>query len=150
VIATSVSYDLVFLVHIAAAVATMIVFIAMRFDALAVANGASADVQAKRFPQRRNWAARFLHVLPITGLIMTLSGGDSVSFSKPWIGVGIVMYIAAAGHLEARTLPQERELSLLVARQGAAPPEMGRKLAQSVDVLLVLVAIALLSMIIQY
>lgn len=147
---TSVTYDLIFVVHIMAAVATLIVFITMRFSALAVARGADAATQASRFPSRRNWAARLLHVMPITGLIMSFSGGNSVTLSHAWIIVGLLCYLAAAGHLEARTLPEERALTAIIFRDGAASPEAGRKMVRSMDVLLMLVAIAFISMLIQY
>ena len=149
-IATSVTYDIVFLVHVVAAVGTLVVFISMRFAALSVVRGADAKTQALRFPQRRNWAARLLHVLPVTGLIMSLSGGSSVALSRPWIDVGIFCYLAAAGHLEARTLPLERDVATTVARDGVAAPTEGRRLLQSMDVLLGLVAVALISMLVQY
>jgi trehalose 6-phosphate synthase len=38
---------------------------------------------------------------------MSLTGDSSVSLTRPWIGLGILCYLAAAGHLEARTLPLE-------------------------------------------
>ncbi|HEY5093153.1 MAG TPA: hypothetical protein VII60_07785 [Acidimicrobiales bacterium] len=149
-IATSVGYDVIFIIHIAAAVATIAVYVTMRYAALSVARGADAMTQALRFPERRNWAARFLHVLPVTGLIMSLSGGSTVSLARPWIGVGLFCYVAAAGHLEARTLPQERTVAQTIARDGVAPRELGRQLVRSIDTILALVAIALLSMLIQY
>jgi hypothetical protein len=150
VIATSVAYDLVFLIHVIAAVATVIVFVTLRYAALTVARGADANTQARRFPVRRNWAARVLHVLPVTGLIMSLSGGSSVALSRPWIGVGLLCYLAAAGHLEARTLPQERVVAATIARESVASREQGRQLVRSLDVLLVLIAVALVSMLVQY
>jgi hypothetical protein len=149
-IATSVGYDVVLVVHIAAAVATIVVYVTMRYAALSVARGADAATQALRFPVRRNWAARLLHVLPVTGLVMSLSGGNSVSLARPWIGVGLFCYLAAAGHLEARTLPQERAMAETIANEGVASTERGRQLVRSIDTILVLVAIALLSMLIQY
>lgn len=148
--ATSVAYDLVFIVHIMAAVTTIIVFVSMRFAALAVARGAATTTQTIRFPERRNWAARAIHVLPITGVIMSLSGGSSVSFSRPWVGVGIVLYLAAAAHLEARTLPEERVVASTIARDGVASPAQGRHLVGSIDTLLALVAAALITMLVQY
>ena len=147
---TSVTYDLIFVVHIMAAVATLIVFVTMRFSALAVARGADAATQASRFPSRRNWAARLLHVLPITGLIMSCSGGDSVTLSHAWIIVGLICYVAAAGHLEARTLPEERTLTQTIFRDGVASPAAGMKMVRSMDVLLLLIAIAFVSMLVQY
>jgi hypothetical protein len=150
VIATSVAYDLVFIIHIVAAVTTVIVFVTMRFAALGVARGVDAPTQALRLPERRNWAARAIHVLPITGVIMSSSGGHSVAFSRPWVGAGIVLYLAAAGHLEARTLPEERVVASTIARDGVATRAQGRHLVGSIDVLLVLVAAALITMLVQY
>ena len=139
-IATSIAYDLAFLIHILAAVDTLIVFIVMRSGAQSIARGADASVQRARFPDRHNCAVRVVHVLPVTGLIMSLSGDKSVSLSRPWIGVGLLCYIAIAGHLEAKTLPQERALARAVARDGVAPPASGRALVKSIDVLLTIIA----------
>ncbi len=149
-IATSVTYDWIFVVHIIGAVATLIVFITMRLGALAVARGANAETQLLRFPERRNWAARLLHVMPVTGLIMSLSGGKSVAPSQPWVIVGLLCYLAAAGHLEARTLPEERDVASSIARDGVATRDQGRKLVRSIDTLLLIVAVAFISMLIQY
>jgi hypothetical protein len=150
VIATSITYDLVFVVHIMAAVDTLIVFIVMRSAAQAIVRGADESVQRARFPNRRNWAVRVVHLLPITGLILSVSGGKSVSLSRPWVGVGILCYLAIAGHLEARTLPQEQALAEVIAVEGVTPVESGRAFLKSVDILLALIAVALLSMLIQY
>jgi len=149
-IATSTTYDLVLIIHIVAALDTLIVFIVMRSAGQAIARGADESVQRKRFPNRRNWAARVFHLLPITGLIMSLSGDKSVALSKPWIGVGILCYLAMAGHLEARTLPQERSLAAAIEADGVVPPESGRAFVKSLDVLLAIFGVALLTMLIQY
>ena len=149
-IATSIPYDLVFLIHIMAAVDTLIVFIVMRFSAQGIVRGADETFQRKRFPNRHNWAARVIHVLPITGLIMSLSGDKSVSLSKPWIGVGILCYLAMAGYLEARTLPQERVLATMIETDGVAPPESGRAFVKSIDILLAIFGVALISMLVQF
>jgi predicted integral membrane protein DUF2269 len=149
-IATSVAYDLVFLVHVIAAVSTLIVLIVMRWSAQLVARGADAATQQARFPERRNWAARSMHVLPITGLIMVASGGASVSIGHLWVVIGIVIYFAAAGHLEARVLPLERSIGQIIHRDGEANPEQGRLLMKSIDVLLALIAVAFVTMLVQF
>ncbi len=148
-IATSVVYDLVFLVHALAAVATLIVFITMRQSALSVARGADESVQRARFPGRRNVAARVLHVLPVSGLVLSLSGNSSVSLTKAWIAVGVLCYLAAAGHLEARTLPLERVVAEVIHHDGVASRERGQQLVRSIDVLLGLIAVALVAMVVQ-
>jgi hypothetical protein len=150
VIATSITYDLVFLVHIMAAVDTLIIFLVMRSSAQGVIRGADATFQRKRFPNRINWAARVLHVLPITGLILSLSGDKSVALTRPWVGVGILCYLAMAGHLEARTLPQERSLAAAIETDGVASPESGRAFLKSIDILLAILAVALISMLVQF
>ncbi len=149
-IGASVAYDLVFLVHILASVATVVVLVTMRFSALAVLRGAGPPEQRRRFPERRNWAARVVHVLPVTGFVLSLSGDSSVSLSRPWIGVGLLCYLAAAGHLEARTLPLEQVVADTVLHHGVASPDRGRQLVRSVDVLLGLVGVALVAMLVQF
>jgi hypothetical protein len=150
VIATSVAYDLVFVVHLMAAVGTIIVFIAMRVAALGVVQGADAHTQGLRFPQRPNFAARLIHLLPITGFIMTSSGGRSVSISHSWVIVGLICYLAAAGHLEMRTLPEERQVAATIARESVASKDEGRHLLRSIDVLLAIMGVALITMLVQY
>ncbi|MDE3030631.1 MAG: hypothetical protein KGI65_03330 [Acidobacteriota bacterium] len=149
-IAQSVPYDLVFLVHILSALAVVAVFVVMRVSASAIVRGASDDEQRRKFPDRRNWAARVLHLLVITGLTMSIIGDHSVSLSQPWIGVGILCYLAAAGHLEARTLPLERTMAEVIAHDGHASVERGRQLVRSMDTLLAIVAVALIAMLVQF
>jgi hypothetical protein len=149
-IAQSVPYDLVFLVHILSAIATIAIFVVMRVSARAVVRGVSDEEQRRRFPNRRNWAARVLHLILITGLTMSLIGDKSVSLAKPWIGVGLLCYLAAAGHLEARTLPLERTLAEVIAHDGHASVERGRQLVRSMDTLLAIIALALVAMVVQF
>ena len=149
-IATSVAFDLVFLLHIIAAIATLIVFVAMRSAGQAVARGADGSAQLTKFPSRQNWAARVLHVLPVSGVVMSLAGDSSLSLTKPWIGVGILCYLATAGYLEGRTLPMEKMLSEVIAQNGVASPEQGRAFVQSIDVLLALLGVALIAMLVQF
>ena len=81
---------------------------------------------------------------------MSMTGDSSVSLTRPWIGLGILCYLAAAGHLEARTLPLEKVVSEVIAHDGVASVERGRQLVRSIDVLLGLVGVAMLAMLIQF
>lgn len=149
-IAQSVPYDLIFVVHLMSAVTVIAVFIVMRMSAQAIVAGASDDEQRRKFPNRRNWAARVLHLLVITGLAMSLIGDKSVSLTEPWIGVGLLCYLAAAGHLEARTLPLERTIGEVIAHDGHASVDRGRQLVRSMDTLLAIIAVALVAMLVQF
>jgi protein-S-isoprenylcysteine O-methyltransferase Ste14 len=149
-IAQSVPYDLAFLIHILSAVAVIAVFVVMRVSAQSVVHGASDDEQQRKFPDRRNWAARVLHLLVITGFTMSLIGDKSVSLSQPWIGSGLLCYLLAAAHLEARTLPLERTVAEVISHDGHASVERGRQLVRSMDTLLGLIAVALVAMLVQF
>ncbi|MDE3065880.1 MAG: hypothetical protein KGJ36_09415 [Acidobacteriota bacterium] len=149
-IANTVAYDIIFIVHVVAALATLTVFVAMRGAAQLVARGADGATQRSRFPTRRNWAARVVHVLPVTGLLMSLTGDSAVSLTRPWIGLGILCYLAAAGHLEARTLPLERVVAEVIVKDGVASPQRGRQLTRSIDTMLAILAVALVAMLVQF
>ncbi len=149
-IAASVGFDLLFLVHVLAAVATFTVIAVMRAGAVAVAGGADAVIQRRRFPERRNWAARVVHLLVLSGLAVSATGGSADSLRRPFVIVGLLCYLAIAGHLEARTLPLERTVANEIARDGVAEVAKGRQLTRSIDVIAVLLAIALISMLVQY
>lgn len=149
-IAQSVPYDLLFVAHILSAVAVIAVFVVMRVSAMSVVNAASDDEQRRRFPTRRNWAARALHLMLLTGLTMSLIGDTSVSLARPWVGVGLLCYLAAAGHLEARTLPLERTVAEVIAHDGHASVERGRQLVRSMDTLLAIIAVAVVAMLWQF
>ncbi len=149
-IAAAVGFDLLLLVHIVVALASVVVLATLRASAGALARGAAPDEQRRRFPQRRDWAARVVHLLPVTGLALVATGGPSERLTHPWVLVGIACYLALAGHLEARTLPQERRLADAAATSGGAPAADARALARSVDVIIGLLAIALVAMIAQF
>jgi hypothetical protein len=140
-------FDIMLVVHIMLAVATLAVLIVLRSGAAAVAKGAPGTEQARRFPVRRNWAARLLHLMPITGMALVGMGGSDVSFSHGWIIAGLLLWLAAAGHLEARVLPSEKVLAATIAHDGSASPQVGKKFGLSIDVVLSLVALALIVMI---
>ena len=149
-IATSVGYDVVFLVHIVAALATLAVFITMRVAAVAVARGADSATQRARFPGGHNWAARVVHLMPVTGLTMSFMGSSDVSLTRPWIITGILVYLLAAGHLEARTLPLEQLVADVIDHECVASPARGRQLVRSMDVLLGLIGVAFVAMLVQF
>ncbi len=144
---SSMPYDITLVLHIIFAVATLAVFIVLRTAGAAVAKGASSAVQAARFPTRRNWAARVIHLMPLTGMALVGMGSSDVSFSHAWVIAGLLLWLAAAGHLEARVLPAERELAATIAANGVASPGAGKKFGMSVDVMLTLVALAFVVMI---
>jgi hypothetical protein len=143
-------YDIAFVIHIVAALATYIVLISMRSAALLVANGADVERQKRRLPNRRNLAARIVHILPLTGFMMVFPSTKDVSIGKLWVLVGIFCYLAAVGHLEARTLPAERELAKALHENGNVAPAEGKRLVRSLDVVFLILTVAFVAMIVQF
>jgi hypothetical protein len=64
--------------------------------------------------------------------------------------VGLLCYLLAAGHLEARTLPLERTVAEVISHDGHASVERGRQLVRSMDTLVGLMAVALVAMLVQF
>jgi len=81
---------------------------------------------------------------------MVVSGGADVSIGHAWVLTGIVIYLLAAGHLEARVLPLERSLVATIHQDGVANVQQGRTLVMTIDVLLGLIALAFVVMLVQF
>jgi hypothetical protein len=148
--AADVGYDVVFLVHVAAAIATVVVLASLRVSAGAVGPGANREVLRARFPDRVDWAARVVHLLPVSGLAMSLSGDAEVSLARPWLQAGVALYLVLAYWLEARILPAERALARRIHAAGELDARAGAPLARGLDTALVILAVILVVMIGQF
>lgn len=126
---TPVWYNAVVGLHALAALVSLLAMLRLRFGARALAGGA---LDAVNFSQRRTWPLRFFHVLIVTGVLMVASGDGVGRWSATWVIAGLVLYALAAGHLEARTLPQVRTFANLEPNAVSAA---ARRLVLSVDVL---------------
>ena len=148
-IGEQVGYDLLFTTHILAALATITILVVFRANAAsALSSTTTEDDLRRRFPNRPNWAARVIHVMPVSGLAMSFTGDASVRLSQPWVGTGFALYLAAAYWLEARALPAERSLATSVGTGNLSAP--ARVLGRELDVVLGLVATTLLVMVVQF
>jgi hypothetical protein len=138
-------YDLIFVAHIIAGLISILVLFAMKSTAVAIVNGVDEKV---RLPRGRNWAARTLHLIPITGfatLGASASQTDPISFHQVWIFVGVACYLAMSGILEAKVLPTEQRFVAGVAAKSEAA-QMNRLL----DYILGFMTIATIAMLIQW
>jgi uncharacterized membrane protein len=145
-----VTYDVIFLVHLVVAVAVAVVLITLRVTANGVTVDSDRDQLRKRFPDRVDWAARLVHVLPITGIVLSLIGDSGVALRQPWIITGIFLYLVLAFWLEARALPAERVLARSITTSVDAVPAAARKLTRELDHALLLLALVFVTMIVQF
>ena len=146
---TSVPYDLVFLVHIVGALATVVVLVTLRVSAQGASRSNDLAVARRHFPDRTDWAARVVHIMPVTGFTMSLMGDKDVAMSRPWVGVGLVLYFVLAFWLEARTLPVERSLARELAA-GEDARGSAQRFARRLDTALSLVGVILVVMVVQF
>jgi len=143
----SIPYGILLAVHVLLALASLVTLTVLTMSARAVVKGASAAEQAKRFPGTTNWSLRLFYLIPVTGMAMSGIGDKTVSLSQPWVGIGLLLWILGAGHLEARIIPSERKLAAVIAAEGTAPVAQAKKFALSVDVLLGLIYAAIIVMV---
>ena len=141
--------DLSFLAHIIAALVGVVVLVSMKLTAQAAATGRGQ----LRLPTGRNWAARLIHLIPLTGFaVLGASQGtnDPISFGQAWIISALVLYFVAASALEMRILPAERELAAAHAKGEALEATTVRAMNRGLDVVLVAIALATIAMLVQW
>ncbi len=149
-IATSVAYSMWFVLHLVVALGTVLVISGLRFTAVTVLRNDELESLLTRFPDRVNWAARIVHLAPITGLILSLTGDPDVSLARAWVGAGIALYFVLAYWIEAKVLPAEREVARLLRSDQASAATAAQSMASRIDVALVLLTLILVTMIVQF
>jgi hypothetical protein len=124
---------LIVIVHIFLAIATLVVWGAMRVTPVVVV---SAEASA------RNWAARLIHAAFLAGCAAVGSGWSEHRVARV---VAVAAYVLAATVGESVALPAERRL-----RRGVGTDRDARRFTRGVDVVLVALAIILAAMVAQY
>ena len=142
-----VAYDWVFVAHVMVAVATIVVLVALRVAASATFGDPAGG--PRRFPDRVDWALRTVHLLPATGVTLVAMGGSDVSVGHPWVLVGIGCYVAAGAWIEARVAPSERALARVLVTD-VDPRASVATFIRSLDVALLIIAVAMVTMIVQF
>ncbi|MCX6508653.1 MAG: hypothetical protein NTY27_05685 [Actinobacteria bacterium] len=101
-----------------------------------------------RFPQGQNFAARTLHLIPLTGFAIAWashSQREPISLNQLWITVGIVTYLLAAALLEIIVLPAERTLMVNGTATASA-----KKMSGALDGIMTMIVIATIAMLLQF
>ena len=138
-------YDVLFLAHIISAVVIVVVLVSMKLTASALVR---QQGEKARLPRGRNWAARILHLLPLTGFATAWashSQPEPISLNQLWITVGILTYLLAAALLEMIILPAERDLMVDNTVVATA-----KKMSGGLDGVMTMIVVATLAMLLQF
>ena len=138
-------YDVLFLTHIVSAIVIVVVLVSMKLTAAALVG---SQGEKARLPRGRNWAARILHLLPLTGFAIAWashSQREPIALDQLWIAVGIVAYLLAAALLEMIVLPAER--TLMVDRTASAT---AKKMSGALDGVMTMIVVATIAMLLQF
>jgi hypothetical protein len=138
-------YDVLFLTHIVSAIVIVVVLVSMKLTAAALVR---SQGEKARLPRGRNWAARILHLLPLTGFAIAWASNahrEPISLDQLWITVGIVTYLLAGALLEMIVLPAEHELVVDKADSVAA-----KKMSGALDGVMTMIVIGTIAMLLQF
>ena len=138
-------YDVLFLLHIVSAIVIVVVLVSMKLTASALVGNQS---EKARLPRGRNWAARILHLLPLTGFAVAWashSQREPITLNQLWITVGIVTYLLAAALLEMIVLPAERTLMVDSTASATA-----KKMSGALDGVMTMIVVATIAMLLQF
>lgn len=139
-------FDWIFVIHVMTAVSALVVLIALRAGAVAAIT--RPDTVQSRFPDRPDWAIRVVHLLPLTGIALVVAGGPNVSFGHAWVQVGLGCYLIVGTWIEVRVRPDERALArALRGKEDIRATAIA--LVRTLDTALVIIAIAMITMIVQ-
>ncbi len=70
-------------------------------------------------------AEKFIYAVPVFGVLLVLLSDDIVEFSDLWVGLSIVVYLAAIGLSHAVLIPTVKKIIGLVREMNSGPPPAG-------------------------
>jgi hypothetical protein len=138
-------YDVLFLLHIVSALVIVVVLVSMKLTAVALVGNQG---EKARLPRGRNWAARILHLLPLTGFAIAWashSQREPIALNQLWITVGVVTYLLAAALLEIMVLPAEQELVV-----DGTVVATAKKMSGALDGVMTMIVVATIAMLLQF
>ena len=110
------AYDVVLLAHVLAAlVAFTVVATAGAYALLLRRPGDLSESVRRYYRPGVNWAGRIVFLVPVLGVALMAMSDGAWSFSDAWVGVGLVLWAAAAMAGEMVLWPVEHRLQQSVA-----------------------------------
>jgi uncharacterized membrane protein len=119
-LAHSAAYDLVLLAHVLTALIGLGAIVVAAGCALALSRSGPASQSLSRYYRPGiNWAGRVLFLVPVFGVALIAMSHGEWSFSDPWVGIGLVLWLVVAAVAELVLWPAERRLQEVVGTPSA-------------------------------
>jgi uncharacterized membrane protein len=119
-LAHSAAYDLVLLAHVLTALIGLGAIVVAAGCALALSRSGPASEPLRRYYRPGvNWAGRVLVLVPVFGVALIAMSHGEWSFSDPWVGIGLVLWLVVAAVAELVLWPAERRLQEVVGAPSA-------------------------------
>jgi hypothetical protein len=122
------AYDIVLLAHVLSALVGFGAVVVAGGYALALRHAGPGGEAVRRYYRPGiNWGGRVLFLVPVLGVALIAMSHGRWGYSDGWVGLGLVLWAAAATVAEMALWPTERRLQQLVAAlpTGARSPEPG-------------------------
>lgn len=117
-LAHSAAYDLVLLAHVLTALIGLGAIVVAAGCALALSRPGPASEPLRRYYRPGiNWAGRVLFLVPVFGVALIAMSHGEWSFSDPWVGIGLVLWVLVAAVAELVLWPGERRLQEAVLQE---------------------------------
>jgi hypothetical protein len=120
-VVTTKGFDVVLVVHVLLAIASLVAMLVLRSAAVAIERGGELPPAAARtFSGRRELAARVVHLVPLSGIALLALSRGAFELSTGFVAAGLALWFVAATALEAVGLPAQHAVAM--ALKGAADP----------------------------
>jgi hypothetical protein len=147
-VVTTKGFDVVLVVHVFLAIASLVALLVLRNAAVAVVRGGELPLAAARsLTGRHELAARMVHLLPVSGVVLVALSRGSYHLTTGFVAVGLALWLVAASVLEAIGFPAQRAVAIALKSAGDPVPDARRLLraTETASLAIVVAAIVMLA-----
>ena len=73
----------------------------------------------------KDWAEKFIYLVPVFGILLILVSDDAWQFSDTWISISFLLYFISLGIVHGAHMPNLRRMNALMGELNAGGPPVG-------------------------
>lgn len=147
-VVTTKAFDVVLVVHVFLAIASLVALLVLRNAAVAVVDGGELPLAAaKSFAGRRELAARTVHLVPVSGVVLVALSRGYYGLTTGFVAGGLALWLVAALALETIGFPAQRAVAIALKSAADPVPDARRVLraTETASLAIVVAAIVMLA-----